>query len=513
MARGTNLRYLVEGTVRCTTPLHVGGLGGDPDADLQLARDGRHRYYVPGTSLAGALRSWAHHRAASDVVDTLFGFQAKGRDDGAASRLVIEDAPIENATPEIREGVGIDRVTGAAAEHILYDRAVLPAGTSFPLRLAFEAERTDDPAAALLADIIEALRGGWIALGAGVTRGYGRIRLEDLTIRRENLATRHGMIAALLGEAEEVGLDDLRAGATWRPEPAPRLRFVVEMRSDGPVMVRSGTDGLAVDAMPLVTTIDGTTTLVLSGSSVKGALRSTAERIVRTIMGSGAKAGLSTAFADQIALPLVKNLFGAPARRTTDKEDEDRLGRGALSVLDTHAKWRVDAEQWRKIEQAKDAVACRTAAVRAGLEELHVAYHVSVDRWTGGAVAGRLFSGIEPLDTEWEPLVLELDLSRLGWPEDDDTPRRAIALLALTLHELSCGRLPLGFAVNRGMGGVIVDRIRVEGWGLDGTPFEAFDGLEAEGGFRTIPDPILDEVSDSWLEWCDSKTQQEAAHE
>lgn len=511
MARRTNLRYLIEGTVRCTTPLHVGGLGGDPDADLQLARDGQHRYYVPGTSLAGALRSWAYHRAARDAVEALFGFQRERSDAGAASRLVIEDAPIENATPEIREGVGINRVTGAAAEHILYDRAVLPAGTSFPLRLAFEAERADDPASALLSDIIEALQGGWIALGAGVTRGYGRIRLDNLDIRRENLATRDGMIAALLGEADEVALDELRAGTTWRPEPAPRLRFIVDMRSDGPVMVRSGTDGLAVDAMPLVTTIGGKTTLVLSGSSVKGALRSTAERIVRTIMGSAAKAGLGTSFADQLALPLVEDVFGAPARRSTHKKDT--LGRGALSVLDTHARWRIPVEQWQQIEQAKDAVACRDAAVRAGLEELHVAYHVSVDRWTGGAVAGRLFSGIEPLDTEWEPLVLELDLVRLGWPEDDETPRQAIALLSLVLHELSCGRLPLGFAVNRGMGGVSVDRIRVEGWGLEGTPFAALAGLVAEHGFRTIPGPILDEVSDSWLEWCDFMTRQEAAHE
>ena len=58
MARDTAIRYTLTGTLVCCTPLHVGGFGDDPDTDLPLARDGRGRCYIPGTSLTGALRWW-----------------------------------------------------------------------------------------------------------------------------------------------------------------------------------------------------------------------------------------------------------------------------------------------------------------------------------------------------------------------------------------------------------------------------------------------------------------------
>ena len=58
MAREIRERLVVRGALEALTPLHVGGIGSDADSDLPLARNGRGLFYVPGTSLAGPLRSW-----------------------------------------------------------------------------------------------------------------------------------------------------------------------------------------------------------------------------------------------------------------------------------------------------------------------------------------------------------------------------------------------------------------------------------------------------------------------
>ncbi len=69
-----------------------------------------------------------------------WGFQ--DGDQGHASYVVVEDMPVVAAAAvvvEVRDGVGIDRESGAAAEGIKYDRAILPRGT----KLAFALERRE----------------------------------------------------------------------------------------------------------------------------------------------------------------------------------------------------------------------------------------------------------------------------------------------------------------------------------------------------------------------------------
>ena len=39
------------------------------------------------------------------------------------------------AVAEVRDGVGIDRMRGAAADRYKYDRAILPRGTRLPFEL------------------------------------------------------------------------------------------------------------------------------------------------------------------------------------------------------------------------------------------------------------------------------------------------------------------------------------------------------------------------------------------
>ncbi|HKV37962.1 MAG TPA: RAMP superfamily CRISPR-associated protein, partial [Blastocatellia bacterium] len=58
MARRVDSRLRIRCTLVARTPLHVGGMGADVDTDLALAVNGAGDFYVPGTSLSGALRGW-----------------------------------------------------------------------------------------------------------------------------------------------------------------------------------------------------------------------------------------------------------------------------------------------------------------------------------------------------------------------------------------------------------------------------------------------------------------------
>ena len=189
--------------------------------------------------------------------------------------------------------------------------------------------------------------------------------------------------------------------------------------------------------------------IVLPGSSVRGALRSRASRIARTVLAARRppaeerkeqqkqKGWSDTNVHDQLAHDpdLVQRLFGSTERR------------GALTVLDT--------------------LASSNGSTR-------LITHNAGDRWTGGVAEGTLY-GEEVHDAEWDDIVLELDLEALlenadrrgetqrPLPEDDNRRRAAWCLLGLVLAELAAGTLPLGSRGTRGLGQVEVTSIKVEG--------------------------------------------------
>ncbi|NJL99420.1 MAG: hypothetical protein HC924_11730 [Synechococcaceae cyanobacterium SM2_3_2] len=179
MARKINSRWLVKGTLVAETPLHVGGIGQDPIVDLSLAVDGQGNYYIPGTSLAGALRGWMtgtgskSSQSGQSEGDLLWGFQDAKGDGGHASFIVVEDAHIKTRFTEIRDGVGIDRISGTAAEGIKFDRAVLPKGTEIPLELTIEDPDRHMASSELALDTLLALEQGGNLLRWGENKGAG----------------------------------------------------------------------------------------------------------------------------------------------------------------------------------------------------------------------------------------------------------------------------------------------------------------------------------------------------
>jgi CRISPR/Cas system CSM-associated protein Csm3 (group 7 of RAMP superfamily) len=450
--RDVVVRHEVTGTLETVTALRAGGWGSSAYADLVVARDGLGRLMIPGTSLAGALRSWLGSVTASAggalfdqaALGAVFGDLEHQGQDGMVCRVMVDDAvAAADVSAGIRDGVGIDRGTGSAAAGVLYQYEVVPPGIRFAVRITAAQTATDTERVGSALDLlVQALAAGRVEIGAARTRGLGQVQLTGITRTRVDLTERDQVLSWLCGRPAAAPATDVALPGDGR------LGIEVTWAPVTPVMVRASTvnEGepdrdRAVDTVPLRSAAgpDGSTALLLPGSSVKGVLRSHAERIVRTITAVG---DMPDRWLDQVNDPRlgpVTALFGTAGDHRPG-DDAPRPGRrGALSV--------------------RDCLGTATAE--------RVSTHVAVDRWTGGAAENLLFSVQEPASADWQPIRMSLETARAGRPADADGGQ-ALALLLLVLRDLADGWLALGFGGTRGRGSVRVSQVAFTGQGLTG---------------------------------------------
>jgi CRISPR/Cas system CSM-associated protein Csm3 (group 7 of RAMP superfamily) len=268
-------------------------------------------------------------------------------------------------------------------------------------------------------------------------------------------------------------------------------------------MVKAGFDGIAADILPLASGVDGKVSLVLPGSSVKGAFRSQAERIVRTVVQDCRPTWLreqdaKKKFLDAVEVKLVNELFGERGKKLDQDDTRTWLpGMGAVSVIDCFGQPRVTQQQWQAIQAATNDQELRQALGAAGLAPWTQAYHVAIDRWLGSAAESMLYIVLEPHRADWEPLTLEVDLRRL--PDGLHLP--GIVLLLLVIRELGQGRLPLGFGTHRGMGAVSVEQVEVSGRDLP-QDLQALSDLKLPSGrLADLPENLRKAMNQAWRQW------------
>jgi len=243
------------------------------------------------------------------LIEELFGFQDS--DKGQASFLLVEDASIENVNEidtEVRDSVGIDRFYGVAADRAKYDRAILPRGTKLILEMTVEIEAKKEPnpnakdarkengetdgefadrvknTKTVVGHLLDALASERLRFGGSKTRGLGRVKLENVSVKDQSFIG-FDILDTLTGGGSAVTVEQLKGSGSLAPNSSPCLEICVNWTPRQPVMVKAGYDGIGVNMLPLTTGFEpGKVALVLPGSSIKGVLRSHAERIMRTLL-------------------------------------------------------------------------------------------------------------------------------------------------------------------------------------------------------------------------------------
>ncbi len=416
-----------------------------------------------------------------------------------------------------RHGVGIDRTTGAASDGALYEHEFLPRGTAFDIRITAEGRdnepMTDDkstgipgPASSktvkkLLEVIVDVLTSGTVCLGGRTGSGQGTIQVIEPKLRSTGKTTDAGALTtpadvldALIGEDEEGTPIPLELGGWSLEEPAritidwwsPTGIFIAEdekltKQRKAQKEAENREKGINEEVHEVVYPLRDPSEewenaqLLIPGTSIRGALRSRASRIARTVLAArdDFKPLASHDIHEQIAAEpnLVRYMFGCAKYR------------GAVTVHD-----------------------CRSKKCDTHVEVTHNA----IDRWTGGVIDGGLFTEAVYLGTEWEKIQIEIDLRRLlknieaekgpadkrkatdadkaekkteakhepadadeaedgsdkskqPKPTHADYAHASYVLLGLALAELSAGTLPLGSRSTRGLGQVVVSSIDVRG--------------------------------------------------
>jgi len=480
-------RYWLTGTLVAESALYVGGLQNESvTADLGQTRDGFDRIILPGTSLAGVIRS---RLAGDDDRQFWWGAQLSGfaADDGdgspsrrvGASRITVHDAPSQSEPVlERRDSSSVDRVTGAAARRHLFSRYLVPSGTAFDFAMAMEVAQAAlaEEAQSYLRAILATLTRDGVSIGSGITRGLGVLRLLAPRLRREDFTCAAGLFAAI-----DVGGEDLdvpECGDSPTDEPASGvLRISVPWRPLGPVTSKIDVEGTEVDAIPATTRRGEALRLLLPGSSLKGALRSHAERVARTARDESPID--ADEFAEQMHqaadLPFIAELFGAPSNWARSQPGR----RGLLTVHDVVSRAEVPARQWDLVRVSAEAEARPTASreqrdgargelgravaeLNAALADSGLWFDVvtrnAIDRWTGAAADRALFTSIEPYvvadcnESGWADIVVDLDVERARRGNDARHVDALLAFILLLLRDLAEGWIPIGFGATRGCG-------------------------------------------------------------
>ena len=478
---------VITGTLKARTAIHVGSGRGNDLTDALIRRDAAGNPIIPGTAIAGALRTLATRLAprlgaepcaaltgssesCTCAVCHLFGdinpSDAEGAE-SAASRILVFNARLKNDAPHplIRDGVGIDRVTGAAAVRVKFDLEVLPAGTKFEVR--FELRDTSDDDERLLAALLAEWQAGRAWLGGRVARGLGAFRLESIEYKILDLDNADNLLAFL--EADEPWcvakpqpgwlssrLSTVQSSPVDANAPPAVLRCWVTiegvLQAQGPLLTNdttvAGKSGF--DHAPLLVQMGSWGNPVLAGSGLRGVLRSHAERIARTLATWNAW----NADRDDPTERERHFLTHCPACSPVESRKDaplascDTLLKGTISsteiVSDEHLclACRLFGSTRRGSRLiVEDAPFDRNAA--GGDPKLKMFDFLAIDRFTGGGKDGAKFDAL----ALWRPAFkLRLHLENpadweLGW-------------LALVLRDLADGWLSVGFGAAKGFGRV-----------------------------------------------------------
>jgi len=371
---------------------------------------------------------------------------------------------------------------------------------SFPLNITLDCKNNQQPDD--LWQLLLALEKGEIRVGAAKTRGLGKVKLTVASIHEQTFKGEH-IFDVLLSGGTTHQWKDLKPKTYHSPD---KLSLDIKWTPKDPVMVKSEGEGIAVDILPLVSQANQKTFFVIPGSSIKGVLRTQAERIVRTVCNKSTP----EEFSEQVKLDLVNELFGK-AENNSNGKPQGKMS--ALSVDDCYATIEMETEKWSAVERATKSdnqefqdfkETLKTAVLGKESNEnpfrtLQPAMHVAVDRWTGGAADGMLYSVLEPIGVEWGQITIHLDLERLK-KYNLDQVQPALALLLLVLRDFADRKIPIGYGTNRGMGTVEVQEMK-----LDCSPIEGLPDINQVSAIApdlsSLGDEILTPLNTAWQNW------------
>lgn len=416
-------KLVLKGKVELLSPLLIGG-GENDESDIDVIKDKNGNPFIPATSFIGVLRHYFQpFISEKDKLNNFWGYSEKKVSKGSSvscSDLVLEDG---STTVIVRDGVRIDNKKGMAKDKGKYDYEVVERGVSFKLIMiaSYNDKDTKEFAKKMLGTIQSSLSEEKINFGAKSNNGLGKVKLSDSVIYDYDFSNKENVLAWLKNADGSIVSDISKFEIKDES-------FVIDSFFDlkTSLIVKSyPTDPNSPDS----TNIKSNTQNVLPGTSIKGAIRARAERI------------LNTKFDDAKATSILNSLFGF------------------VHETDSNAKAirsRVKVEEYIFPEE-KFA------------EEIQS--RIKIDRFTGGTIAGALFDSM-PLFRNGK--TGKEDVINIKIIIKDAKPYEK-GLLLLVLKDLWTGDLALGGEKNVGRG--VLEGVHASIYDGNGLKIEVNDTL------------------------------------
>jgi CRISPR/Cas system CSM-associated protein Csm3 (group 7 of RAMP superfamily) len=275
-------KLVLRGILKLESPLLI-GCGTAELTDCDVLVDGDGVPYIPATSIAGVLRHalCGGQEKMNDNAKNFWGY-AEG-DAGCQSALKVEDlyalAPLSIVT---RDGIKISLKTGMVENGKKYDYQVVEPGPEFGLEL--EADADDDHVEymeIMMLSIKRMLEVEGIHIGAKTNAGFGRMSAHNLSLSRYDFRNDKSAVCKWLARKPMPTASQWEKSLTGRLILPDSKTFSISalFDLDSSLIVRSyTTDPDMPDSVHLQS--DGKN--VLPGTSLKGAIRARAQRILGT---------------------------------------------------------------------------------------------------------------------------------------------------------------------------------------------------------------------------------------
>jgi len=413
-------RWLIDTIFELRTPMHLGT--GQSEAEKSqnadneeawvagIVLDHQGRAAIPGASLKGALRALAKQHGQLDELQSVFG-SIKGEITEAGLAEFRMAYASEVTQEESRPHVAIDRVTGTAMNKKLFKTRLIPAGTKFHSQIVMH-RASQTQIEAMLASLQCAGQDPCFSVGAHASQGLGALSLfGQPQVKRFGPTEATAWLKQGGNESWEAHAQPLKrtpAANTGKPS-LPSLPLQLTFSS--PFLVKGGVEKNEKGHDVTVPMRQGEK-VILPASSLRGRLRSQAERILRTL-----------------GIEVPQGHDAKPWRKGEAHTDLAALLFGSAG--------------WRAIVGTTDCVDTAEKSILKTQELL------AIDRFTGGGKDGAKFS-IEGAECPTLAGHLKLDLQRLKNAGDTSWP--ALGLFTLLLRDLAEGDIAFGHGIAKGYG-------------------------------------------------------------
>jgi CRISPR/Cas system CSM-associated protein Csm3 (group 7 of RAMP superfamily) len=462
-------RDRIDGTLTTKSPLHIGTcverleqIDGQDVKVMGVITDAAHRAYVPGSTLKGVLHQWAlnvteEDNALRNIVYELFGVGKGPVEDGEerGGRLIFRDARTSAdplmPKPYIMASTVIDRVTRTAEHNKLYHFEAVPPETKFNVTICGEA-LTDDELAFLLVALDQFKDTGSLKVGGFTAFGFGSMawgiikrtgfrEKKKVKLWLKNKACSFDSMPEIDGANEKIlnKLDDDIKKKVVRS--ASFLTLNLKINFEGPFLINDPSRCIKADPAKGISEENSIShnylkdvngKAALTAKSFKGAVRSQAERITRTLFPPDSPGSLSFKKDNSAINPIMACYINSRDRACLPITEKGELEQLCLVCR------LFGGSGWKAPVTFSDF----TSSFHDGEYECTQEF-VAIDRFTGGAATGQKFKACYRFKPAFTGSI-HFDLDRIG-PEH-------IGLLILTLKDLIEGDISFGFGRSKGFG-------------------------------------------------------------